>query len=85
MDRQRRSIDRARRGSADDSERAGCSRAQDSRDGPERADLVRGARTASGKDDPGADPRAAECDQARYSARSVRSRINSIAAVAPQM
>jgi hypothetical protein len=85
MDRQRRGIDRARRGSADDSERTGCRRAQDSCNGAQRAYLVRGARAASGEDDPGADVRPAECGQARYSARSVRSRISSIAAVAPQI
>ena len=85
MDGQRCGVDRARRGSADDAERTCCRRAQDACDGTQRADLVRGARTASGEDDPGTDPRAAECGQARYSARSVRSRISSIAAVAPQM
>jgi hypothetical protein len=83
MDRQRRRVDRPGRGSADDVER--CRRRfENARNGAQRANLISGTRTATGQNDAGRGRR--RCDRRQgYSERKVRSRIRSIAAVAPQM
>ena len=75
--RERGSVDRTRRRPADHRERSRPVLAENRRDRAQRAGLVRGARATAGQHETGR--------RGLDHARSVRSRIISIAAVAPQM